>query len=104
MPRLTSLQDWLGGGDTAMAGRLHLQDCPHATALAYHQVHGESSEDGSSRGMRPWRRDTVAAAEAAVLPVMMTAAAVATAAGAVVATAAVEVATRWQGGRTPVGQ
>ena len=30
MPRLTSLQDWLGGGDTAMAGRLHLQDCPHA--------------------------------------------------------------------------
>ena len=34
----------------------------------------------------------MAAAEAAVLPVMMTAAAVATAAGAVVATAAVEVA------------
>ena len=65
MPRLTSLQDWLGGGDTAMAGRLHLQDCPHATALACHQAHGESSEDGSSRGRRRWRRDTVAAAEAA---------------------------------------
>ena len=46
----------------------------------------------------------MAAAEAAALPVMMTAAAVAMAAGAVVATAAVKVATRWQGGRTPVGQ
>ena len=46
----------------------------------------------------------MAAAEAAVLPVMMTAAAVATAAEAAVATAAVAVATAMQGGQTAVGQ